>query len=374
MYGDNNAFSFLAILLSIISVMYGCVVRLRNRFYSWGLLKSKKLSCPVLSVGNITVGGTGKTPMVIFIARFLSQLGYNVAVLSRGYRGRLEKTGGVISDGKSALVGFDDAGDEPLMIASHLKDIPVLAGKRRFNMGLIAQQKFKSNLIILDDAFQHHQLRKDVNLVLLDSLRPFGNWHIFPRGILREPVRELARGDAFIMTRSDLTARSESSICSRRNVNKNKFPERPIFRTCHTPYHFKVDKGSVFHLEDIKSDALSEDFEILNNKKILAFSGIAGNHHFRITIEKTRCLLSGFMDFPDHYHYTKNDVDRILLKSKKLNVDYIVTTEKDYMRVYHRLPWPNDLIVVGVKISFEDEGLFQKFIKSKLDSIESRIQ
>jgi len=375
MNGDKCVkISPMVIILSFLSIMYGNIVRLRHALYSWGFVKTKQLPCTVVSIGNITVGGTGKTPMTIYVARLLEQLGYNVAVISRGYKGKAENSGGVISEGDTFLMDVDDTGDEPIMMAVQLKNIPVLVGKRRFEMGMLAIQKFDSNIILLDDAFQHLKLKRDIDIVLLDSERPLGNTYMLPRGVLRERVSGLMRGDAFIMTRYD--QKTDSSLNYQTVFSdfiiKEKISDGPVFKSFHTPYCFKVDKNSLFPIEKITQTSLSNDFTFLKHRKVLVFSGIAGNHHFRRTVDDTSCIISEFMGFPDHYRYSNTDLENIVSKAKTLKVEYIITTEKDYMRIYQSLPWPVDLIVVGVKISFEDDIAFQIFIKNKLEAIKKK--
>jgi len=375
MNGDKCVkISPMVIILSFLSIVYGNIVRLRHALYSWGFIKAKQLPCTVVSIGNITVGGTGKTPMTIYVARLLEQLGYNVAVISRGYKGKAENSGGIISDGNTLLMDVDDTGDEPIMMAVQLKNIPVLVGKRRFAMGLLAIQEFNSNIILLDDAFQHLQLKRDIDIVLLDSERPLGNTYMLPRGVLRERISGLLRGSAYIMTRYD--QKTDSSLNYQTDFSdfilKEKKFDRPVFKSFHTPYYFKVEKDSLFPIAKITQTSLSNDFTFLKHRKVLVFSGIAGNHHFRRTIEDTSCIISEFMGFPDHYRYSNTNLENIVSKAKTLQAEYILTTEKDYVRIYKSLPWPVDLIVVGVKIGFEDEKAFQAFIKNKLENNENR--
>ncbi len=209
--GKSRLLSFESFLF-VISLLYGGVVKLREFFYKKKMLKSERLPCKVISVGNVTVGGTGKTPMTIYVAELLNRLGYKVAILSRGYKGGAEKTGGIVSDGRTIFMEPDMSGDEPFMLAAKLKNTPVIVGKNRFEAGMLAIKKFKPDIIVLDDAFQHLKLVRDINLVLSDCRRPFGNTHMLPRGTLREPLSALLRGDAFILTRSDapMSAHSET--------------------------------------------------------------------------------------------------------------------------------------------------------------------
>ncbi len=192
----------LNLLLTLLSKAYGTGVRLRRNAYASGFLKQKKLPCTVISIGNLTTGGTGKTPMTIYVAEQVRRLGYRVAVLSRGYKGAAEKSGGIVSDGNAVLMDPLSAGDEPFLLAASLKGIPVLVGHDRYQSGMHAINRFQTEVVILDDAFQHLALFRDVNLLLLDSSLPFGNGHLLPRGSLREPVSALDFSDALIMTRS----------------------------------------------------------------------------------------------------------------------------------------------------------------------------
>ena len=165
------------------------------------LIPSHQLPCKVICIGNLTVGGTGKTPMTMHVAQELKRLGYNTAIVSRGYRGGAEGRGGIVSDGQSIQMGPEQAGDEPFMMARSLSGIPVIVGKNRYAAGMLAVSEFQSDVIVLDDGFQHLRLKRDIDLVLLDRLHPFGNSYLLPRGTLREPISSLERGSACILTR-----------------------------------------------------------------------------------------------------------------------------------------------------------------------------
>ncbi|MBU0575377.1 MAG: tetraacyldisaccharide 4'-kinase, partial [Proteobacteria bacterium] len=164
----------LAAALRLLSLPYGAAVAARNRLYDRGLLRQQKLPCPVISLGNLTVGGTGKTPTVIFIANLLNERGYHPAVLSRGYGGSTRAPVNVVSDGKRILMGWREAGDEPVLIARAAPGIPVLTGSRRLLTGRAAIETFGADILILDDAFQHRPLFRGIDMVLLDAARPFG--------------------------------------------------------------------------------------------------------------------------------------------------------------------------------------------------------
>jgi len=361
-----NRFSFLKSLLFILSLFYGGLVNFRSKAYDRGIIKSKKLPCKVISIGNITVGGTGKTPMTIYVAELVQKLGYVVAVISRGYKGELEKTGGIVSNGKTVLMGPEKAGDEPFMLAGRLKNIPVIVGKDRFEAGMQAVKNFNPDVIVLDDAFQHLKLKRDINLVLLDAKRPFGIYLLLPRGTLREPLTSLSRSDAFILTRTDIASGSAESFTG---INKY-ISFRSVYRTTHTLYIHKVVDGYKDKTCIDVSKKLSFDINILKGKKVLAFSGIAQNEDFKKSIEKISCNIKGFVGYPDHHSYSDIDLSYLLQSSMAKNVDFILTTEKDYVRIAHKIEWPIKLVVIGIKISFgKDENSFKTFISGRLKGI-----
>ena len=195
-------FDPLAAGLNLAAGVYGGVGRLRAALYRRGVLRARRLPCPVIAIGNLTVGGTGKTPMAIHVAGLLQQLGYRVAVISRGYRGLAEKTGGVVSDGANLRMTAAQAGDEPYLMALLLPGVPVVVGRSRLRAGLCALAAFGVDVLVLDDAYQHLQLARDLNLLLLDQAAPFGNGQVLPRGVLREPISALTRADAVVFTRA----------------------------------------------------------------------------------------------------------------------------------------------------------------------------
>ena len=351
-------------LLFMLSLIYCGVVKTRETFYRKGVLRSKKLPCFVISIGNLTVGGTGKTPMTIYVAELVKRMGYKVVVISRGYKGLAEKTGGIVSDGKTIFMKADKAGDEPFMIADRLKNIPVVVGKNRFNAGMMAFNSFKPDVIVLDDAYQHLQLERDINLVLLDNSCPFGNHHLLPRGTLRESLSSLARGDAFVLTRSDTAKKPENKISS---VIKSYAGSKPVFKAIHKPYIYKVIKGGTFLSQITEESSYKHSFEFLQGRRVFVFSGIARNKDFYNTVRGFKCKVTCFSEFADHYRYTDRDLNTILQSAKKSKADFVITTEKDYARIANKIAWPINLVVVGIKISFGNyDNEFNLFIKNRL--------
>jgi tetraacyldisaccharide 4'-kinase len=358
---------FLKLFLLSISIGYGGIVGLKEALYKKDLLRSKRLSCPVISIGNLTVGGSGKTPMTIYVADLIQGLGYGVAIISRGYKGQAEKIGGVVSDGRKIRMGPDTAGDEPFMVAQRLKTVPVIVGQNRFKAGRLAIQAFKPDVILLDDAFQHLKLYRDLDLVLLDSKAPLGNTYLFPRGILRETASALSRGDVVILTRSDMgKTRCLGQI-------KKYLPRKPIFHSSHIPYIYKIITDSHSQSGDRQPVLSKYDFDIFKNKKVFAFSGIANNNDFRRTLEGFQCKLERFLEFPDHHQYSDKELDDILKSATDLSVEFIFTTEKDYVRMAHKIKWPIPLVIIGIEIFFgESDMAFKSFIKNRLQKLIKR--
>ena len=359
---DSNP---LAVGLNLFSRLYGAAVRLRDIGYRSGRLKTKRLPCKVVSVGNITVGGTGKTPMTIYLAELLHRLGFRPAVISRGYKGEAEKRGGIVSDGRKFFMTAEKTGDEPWMMARRLQQIgvPVIVGRNRFESGCLALRTFQPDVILLDDAYQHLKLWRDLNLVLLDSVRPFGNTHLLPRGILREPLSALYRGDIFVLTRTE--KEQPAAVDLLRSVIGNQ----PVYTASHKPFLSRwVPAESNFRQPPAHATA-AIDLRALRGRRVFGFSGIAGNEGFRKTLESLECDLAGFIGFGDHYRYSSDDVMTLLRAAGQSGADVVCTTEKDYVRFSRPMPWSVDLAVIGVDISLESrQAAFEKDVVNHLVS------
>jgi tetraacyldisaccharide 4'-kinase len=356
----------LASLLYGISILYGAGQKLRAAGYRHKILPSQKLPCKVVSVGNITVGGTGKTPMTIYVAEALKRIGYKVAIVSRGYGGGAERQGGIVSDGRTLYMESERAGDEPYMIACRLKGVPVVVGKNRFTAGMRAVSEFQPNVIVLDDAFQHLKLKRDIDLILLDYLHPFGNAHLLPRGILREPISSLARCSAAILTRCRTGGKAEGGHASMALIKK-LLPARPLFKSYHVPYCYTVKSGIQTPFETISDFFAKDEISEIRNHEVFGFSGIARNDEFQNTVRDLKFSATGFLDFSDHHHYTAEDLAAIIGSARDTGAHRLITTEKDHVRLAHKSSFPMELIVVGVKISFEDgEQDFISFIQDHL--------
>jgi tetraacyldisaccharide 4'-kinase len=357
---NGSKFNLFNLMLRLISSAYAAGLMGRQILYRRQLLKSKKLPCRVVSIGNITLGGTGKTPLTIYVARLVQQLGYNVAVISRGYKGGAEKNGGIVSDRQQIRMTPATAGDEPYLLAERLPGIPVLVGRDRFRSGTAAIQIFGVDVVVLDDAFQHIRLERDIDLVLLDARRPFGNAHLLPRGTLREPPDALLRCDAVILSRcpQEKTATVET-------VRKIA-PRRPVFSSRHVPMIAGVvdSKETAAHADPPEAGP-----DGLGRRRIFAFSGLADNRNFRDSLTEMGCQLVGYGGFPDHHPYTDLDLSAILQSARQAGAEALATTEKDFTKISGRIHWPLKLVVVGVQTSFgEEETDFRDFIHKRLQA------
>lgn len=299
-----------------LASIYKAVVSSRLFFHRKGVIRSSRAPAFVISVGNLTVGGTGKTPAVIMIAETLHKKGFKIAVLSRGYRGKSKEPVNVVSNGNELLMGPDQAGDEPFLMANRLPGVPVITGRSRKITGEYAVKQFDVDVLILDDGFQHIALQRDLNILLLDSRLPWGNNHLLPAGSLREPVSEAARADAFILTRASLPA--DGVIENLRN----DFPERPVFTADHQPVRLRKLSGG-----EIK------DIEYIKGKKILGFCGLARPNTFLETLAGLGAEVAAFVKWPDHYRPKSGDLKMIAGKAREFGVVDILTTAKDAVKL-----------------------------------------
>ncbi|MCP4666812.1 MAG: tetraacyldisaccharide 4'-kinase [Deltaproteobacteria bacterium] len=305
-------------ILAFFSFFYGSGVRSRLWAYKRGLFKRERLPGFVLSIGNLTVGGTGKTPAVMTLAKWARDEGRRVAVLSRGFGGRY--TGGLleVSDGKHVKADPRAAGDEPCLLAGKLSGVPVIVSQKRLPAGSFAREKFGCDFFILDDGFQHLELERDLDVVLMDASNPFGNGHLLPWGPLREPVAQLARADAFILTR----AGDDGPGSKAGELLKARFPQTPVSLARHVP-----DKV-VF---PVSNKTRSPGF--LKGKRVVAFCGIAQPEMFKKTLSELGVDIAYFKAFHDHYKFKREDIKNLMELKKKYHARIILTTEKDWVRM-----------------------------------------
>lgn len=353
----------LAWMLGLMATGYGGAMALRQGLYRHRFLAVGRLTCPVVSVGNLTVGGTGKTPLVVEMARRLCAWGLRPVIISRGYRGRAERAGGVVSDGRRLCMGPEAAGDEPFMMATELPRVPVVVGGDRFRAGCLAQTAFCPDVIILDDAFQHVQLHRDINLLVMDHRSPFGNGRLLPRGPLREPLSALARADAFVL--SGGVCETPTKDLSLPDWTRRLPGGRPVFRA-YASLRVRQAAGSV-GLSGGRPAFFPANAEALSRRRGVAFSGIARNHRFIDGLNRLGLSLAHEFAYPDHHWYTDGDLARIARTAMGKGVDVVVTTEKDWARIFHRVDWPLPVVVVGVETGFGTRQTdFDQFMDQRL--------
>lgn len=314
--------------LKPFSFLYGLVMRVRSRFYLAGLKSSYRASVPVISVGNLTNGGTGKTPMVDFLARDLRARGLKCAIVSRGYGGKYRQAVGRVTNAEGKLcMTPKECGDEPYLLAIRNPDVPVYVARKR-TFGVQAAEQDGAQVILLDDGFQHQAVQRDIDIVLLDAKKPFGNGHLLPAGMLREPLSALQRADLIIMTRTD--AQQSGSIPARCPV---MYSRHQLDRTIMT----------------LDGEHLSTQDYV--GKSCLAFAGIAKPEGFFSALREFGFSHIEEMPLADHQEYTPSILNR-LIKSCD-NHDVLVTTEKDAVKL-SETDLPKPCYKVAVELIFDD--------------------
>ena len=319
-------------VLRLFSHPYALVLRLRALGYRFGVLRSYRLPCPVISVGNLTMGGTGKTPTVAWIAGYLMGRGRRVAVLSRGYGGSAQGALRVVSDGKSVLLSPGEAGDEPCLLAGKLPGLMVVIGADRYRAGLHALEKLKPDLVLLDDGFQHLRLQRDLNILLLDATRPFDGGLTLPAGFLRESAGAAGRADLVVYTR-----------CPEGAPGPDLFPGKP---SCWTKHRFS---GIV----PLAGGELA-GFAAAKEGRVLAFSGIADPESFFSGLEGVGVRPVTTISFPDHTPYGEAEIAAILRLKLASRSTLLLTTQKDAVKL---VPYADRLagcFAVVLDLAFED--------------------
>lgn len=342
---DIRRFSPTRAILYLLSWPYRLIVFVRNRLYDRQILKSVRLSRPVLSVGNLTVGGTGKTPCVILLAQIIKRHGYRPAVISRGYGGKAPHPVNVVSDGETLLLDAKAAGDEPLLIARSLPGVPVITGARRHLPAQAAIDRFGANVLICDDAFQHRSLHRDVDIVLLDGQKPLGNGYLLPRGELREPVSSLRRAGCLILTRMDHTLPEDERITQ-------------IARSCSIPIYRAAHRFS----EWVMAGGFCAPPGDIRNKKVCAFCGIAKPASFNKMLVDAQAKIVSFNPFPDHHVFSKYDIEELLETFNSCGAEYLVTTEKDAMRLAAYPDFLKRVCVLRIDMEITPRESFETFI------------
>jgi tetraacyldisaccharide 4'-kinase len=369
---------FLRGLLLGLSQLYRAIVQTRLSLYRNRVLRSHSHGVPVISVGNLTVGGTGKTPVVEMLARALQQGGRRVAILSRGYKsvpkplllrlldGVVRRkslfTPRVVSDGVSLLLDSRTAGDEPFMLANNLRGVVVLVDRDRVRSGIHAIENFGSDVLVLDDGFQYVKMRHSLEITLIDRQAPFGNEYMLPRGTLREPPANLRRATHIFITKCD---GSDNSALIRRIRRHNR--TAGIIECTHRPKHLKdFVTGEVRPLE------------ALRGLKIGALSGIAVPESFEAALAGLGADLQLAQSYADHHRYSLKEIERFVRRCARRNLDAVVTTEKDAVRIPRILDPEVPILYMRVEIEILSghdiwEGLVERLTRRRDYAVPDRI-
>jgi tetraacyldisaccharide 4'-kinase len=317
--------------LHLLSVPYGLAVRVRNGLFDRGWKRTTRVAVPVISVGNLTLGGTGKTPCVEYLAEFFRRREVRVAILSRGYGS---------TSGRN---------DEALVLEENLPDVPHLQGPDRVELAQTAIEELESELLILDDGFQHRRLQRDLDLVLIDCTNPWGHDYLFPRGWLREPKSSLRRAGAVLLTRCD-----QVDVAARERIKETvrRFnPQAPVVETAHRPVSLVNSRQEIAPLERLRG------------QPIAAFCGLGNPEAFRQTLVALGANVVDFRSYPDHHGYTREDVEELRRWARKQTVDCVmVTTQKDLVKLRLDRLDAKELWAVRIRLQVESgaEMLEQK--------------
>jgi tetraacyldisaccharide 4'-kinase len=288
--------------LRLLSAPYGWAAALRNRLYDWGWKRSERAAVPVVSVGNLTVGGTGKTPCVEYIAHFYREMSLLVAILSRGYGAE------------------HGPNDEALVLEENLPDVPHLQGADRVGLARAAVEELESEVLVLDDAFQHRRLARDLDVVLVDATNPWGHGHLLPRGLLRESPRGLRRAGVVVLTRCDQV--SDQERLKLREQVLGLSPRADVVETKHGP------------VELVNSVQETAGLDELRARPVAAFCGIGNPEAFRRTLADRGAQVSDFRTYPDHHPYSRGDVEDLRRWAEGQPADaLLVTTQKDLVKL-----------------------------------------
>ena len=311
--------NMLKLLLMLMSIPYTIAVTLRYLMYETGIKKAHSVPEYVISVGNLTTGGSGKTPLTAEIAKTLQIKGFRTAILSRGYGGTLsQKNTNVIADGEKIYYNAQEAGDEPYWLAKNTYGSRIITGKNRYKSALFAEKNLGVDVFILDDGYQHMQLHRNLDILVIDYVNKFGNNQILPAGPLREPLGEIRRADKIVV------------------VNKKPHDEQEV-KDCRAYARYLAEKYDkqvfVCNMKPLGIFNLMNGDPLPYNSKIFAFTGIGQPQSFFDNIENSGYNLIKTKTFEDHYLYQEYDFMKILADSKECNADAIVTTEKDAVKI-----------------------------------------
>ncbi|MCH7612956.1 MAG: tetraacyldisaccharide 4'-kinase [Candidatus Marinimicrobia bacterium] len=331
---DPQSIKKYRLLLWPLALFYRLLIFWRNIYYNIGFFVSRKLPCKVISIGNLSLGGTGKTPFVLYLANTLKTKGLSVAVLSRGYKRKSSGTL-VVSDGQTIQSDLKNSGDEPFMLAEKLDGVPVVVDENRYRGGQFICKEFKPDIILLDDAFQHRRVYRDVDIVLINSAHRQPK--LLPYGLLREPLKNVRRADAVIFTKANLTPPSENLI-------------NQVSKYC----GFTIQSELLPEANLIGFDGSAKPLNEINGS-VVAVSGVGDPDSFEVILEEAGLDYIHHFRHDDHADYTEMDLEVIREVYLSAEAEAIITTEKDLAKLEPLKDLPLFALPVSVSLSVEDE-------------------
>jgi tetraacyldisaccharide 4'-kinase len=337
-------------LLSGLSLGYRAGLTVRSQLYGLGVLRSGRLLCPVVSIGNLTLGGSGKTPMVELAVRTLAALGATPAVVSRGYR-RETRGVQVVADRDGIRLSARAAGDEPFLLAERLSRVPVVVGENRYEAGRVAVEQLGASVIVLDDGFQNRTIEKDLEILVVNGRAPWGNGRLFPRGTLREPLGALRRAHLVVVTNPPIPADVEAVAA----VARRHQASAPVVSASYVPVEARRTdnawRGAA--AGEASGNGERRPPADLVGRRLLAFAGLGSPRGFGDTLAAAGIATTELVSFPDHHWYTAADIDALAGRARALGAEGLITTEKDWVRLRDvELPsFP--LWVLSVKMSLD---------------------
>jgi tetraacyldisaccharide 4'-kinase len=338
------------LLLFPIALLYSLIIQIRNILFDIHILKVHRFNLPIISVGNITVGGTGKTPMTMWLLANLKDDYENIAVVSRGYR-RKSKGLQVVSDGRGNIMSAIEGGDEPVLIARKFPQCPVIVAEKRIEGVRKVITEYNPDLIILDDAFQHRWVQRNCDIVLINASKNLYSDHILPLGNLREPVSNLKRADIIIYTKT------EEILTNQDRKLVDKVFSGPVFISRYLPAKF-VDR----ELRDIP------DIKNMQEQGVVACAGISDPNLFLKFLDDYKIEVKTFKKYPDHHAYCNRDIHEIIAAARRHSSKYVITTEKDIVKFTGFNFQDLELCALCIKIELQEPQKLRQIITADIDN------